>query len=99
MTTEQVDLVIEKGGGCVGSGSGMVIHVTFLVFGAMDILLALCTFPGVAWKLKEPGVIEAYLGGCMTTKNEDKIVLGRCNGNMLRPGGWQLVTCELLLCP
>jgi hypothetical protein len=37
MTTEQVDLVIEKGGGCVGSGSGMVIHLTFLVFGAMDI--------------------------------------------------------------
>jgi len=35
----------------------------------------------------------------MTTENEDKVVLRGCNGNMLRPSGWQLVTSELLLGP
>jgi hypothetical protein len=57
VTTEQVDLAIEKSSSCVSSGTGLVIIMAVLILWAFHREISLCTFPGVAWNLEEPGVI------------------------------------------
>jgi hypothetical protein len=64
-----------------------------------DSLIAINAGPRVVRDLEPPGVVQTLGGGGVATINEDTVVLGGSQRDVLSTGWWDLVASALLLLP